>query len=471
MATNEFIKTFKDEVNRLLVEQEYQKKKAEIDSAFQNNVSAIDNSYQQALYNLEVNKNNYLNSYDYFLPENNYNLPDFGSDLQSSTYSRPLNDVYSPNNLNVDYVNFPISPAENFLPDESEEAFNDKIDLSYFSLSSEPEDQNIIDMSNESAKTEEDSITAFHNTLPSNLLSSLLFNETEEEASDESTLASSDEELPDNTNEISLLTALSNPAETVTTESDPTVSGNLPNPMLQQPAVVNTAQEIVQNTLQASAPQAQSPVQEASSANQTPNTLQTLSDISQPTTFYKTDILPQQSSEDKTAAFAHEQQKNMMVRAAEWVQENIFDAVGNHIPLIGTVIKMIGNVFTGFFKTIGNLFDGNYKNALSSGLSWLKDSAIIGGSAYGIYKLGKEFDWWGKKNTSSTSIINQNTLQDTVQDTVQGMVQDAVVNAVTQNAANATQNLISGIATPVSENASTDALQNLMIGKINQYNK
>ena len=63
MATNEFIKTFKDEVNRLLVEQEYQKKKAEIDSAFQNNVSAIDNSYQQALYNLEVNKNNYLTAF------------------------------------------------------------------------------------------------------------------------------------------------------------------------------------------------------------------------------------------------------------------------------------------------------------------------------------------------------------------------------------------------------------------------
>ena len=85
MATKEYIKTFKDEVNRLLVEQEYQKRKAEIDTAFQQDISAVDNSYQQALYNLEVNKNNYLNSYDYFLPANNYHLPNFGSGLQSST--------------------------------------------------------------------------------------------------------------------------------------------------------------------------------------------------------------------------------------------------------------------------------------------------------------------------------------------------------------------------------------------------
>lgn len=461
MATKEYIKTFKDEVNRLLVEQEYQKRKAEIDTAFQQDISAVDNSYQQALYNLEVNKNNYLNSYDYFLPENNYHLPNFGSDLQSSTYSGPLNNLYSPNNLTVDYINFPISPVENVLSDESEVSLDEEIDLPDLSFSFKPEDQNdeVINTPNESGKEEESKITDV--PLPANLLSSLSFNETEGESSDESELASSDEELPDNTNEISLLTALSNPAQVDTAALSETALSNMPD------ALVNTAQTPVQNTLQTPVPQAQIPVQATSSAIQQPNTLQTLSGISQPTTFYKTDLLPQQKADEKTAAFAHEQQKNMIVRAAEWVQENIFDAVGDHVPLIGTVIKMIGNVFTGFFKTIGNLFDGNFGNALSSGLSWLKDSAIIGGSAYGIYKLGKEFNWWGKKKSATSSLITQNT----VENTVQNMVQDAVVNAVTQNMATTGQSIISGVATPVSENASTDVLQNLMIGKLNQYNK
>ena len=273
MATKEYIKTFKDEVNRLLVEQEYQKRKAEIDTAFQQDISAVDNSYQQALYNLEVNKNNYLNSYDYFLPANNYHLPNFGSGLQSSICSQPLNNFYSPNNLTVDYVNFPISPVENFLSDESEESLDDEIDLSDFSFSSEPEDQNdeVINMPNESDSEEESKITDV--PLQANLLSSLSFNETEEESSDESAHASSDEELPDNTNEISLLTALSNPAQVNTETLSETALSNMPD------ALVNTAQTPVQNTLQTPVPQAQVPVQASSSAVQQHNTLQTLSDI------------------------------------------------------------------------------------------------------------------------------------------------------------------------------------------------
>ncbi len=96
---------------------------------------------------------------------------------------------------------------------------------------------------------------------------------------------------------------------------------------------------------------------------------------------------------------------NFLVKAGDWIQRNIFDSVGNSIPILGSVFKMIGNIFTGLLKSIGHMFDGNWGEAGKSGLSWLKDTAIIGGAAVGGYALGKEFGWWGKKSKSDSDKI------------------------------------------------------------------
>ena len=115
----------------------------------------------------------------------------------------------------------------------------------------------------------------------------------------------------------------------------------------------------------------------------------------------------QQKKEDEKA--------NFLVKTGRWIQENIFDTVGNAIPIpfLGTGIKMIGNVFTGLLKTIGHIFDGNWKKMASDGWSWLKDTAIVGGTTFGIYKLGKSLDWWGKdKSKKSSSGTNIGDLSD-----------------------------------------------------------
>ena len=129
----------------------------------------------------------------------------------------------------------------------------------------------------------------------------------------------------------------------------------------------------------------------------------------------------QQQQQAQQALLQAEQQKkedekaNFLVKSGRWIQENIFDTVGNAIPIpiLGTGIKMIGNVFTGLLKTIGHIFDGSWKKMASDGWSWLKDTAIVGGTTFGIYKLGKSLDWWGKdKSKKSSSGTNIGDLSD-----------------------------------------------------------
>lgn len=491
MVTKEFLKTFKDEVNRLLVEQEYQKKKDEINTTFQNTSSEAENAYLQALIDLESDRSHYLNSYDYFLPENNYALPDFNTHFLSSTfYSTPTSYTYPvseyENDLTIPSVSFsnsldnPLSQYCNQFEQNDVLSF-DTTDTNDNSLS-EDESPLASDSFLSSKNTEEslENEPLFEEEFPLSDISSLAENAAEinieEDENEQETNTEEDENTEDNYNNNQIFIT-SNSAisegnvsahETPQSLSEepielvrPTILTQNTQPLLSSIPVLKESNEETQEPIQTQASiQTQEPIQTQPSGMQ-----QTLADLSQPTTFYKTDILPQQKKNDQTDAFIYEQKKNMMVRIAEWIQNNIFNMIGDHIPILGTVIKMIGNVFTGLFKTIGNLFDGNFKNALSDGLSWLKDSAIIGGSAFGIYKLGKEFDWWGKKKSSSTStlISNQNTVTDTVQ--------KAVNNAITQNTPATTQSIISGVATPVSENTSTDAFQNLLVGKINQYDK
>ncbi len=92
------------------------------------------------------------------------------------------------------------------------------------------------------------------------------------------------------------------------------------------------------------------------------------------------------------------EEANFLVKMGDWIQRNIFDRIGDSIPLIGTVIKMIGNVLTGLLKTIGHMFDRNWGEAGKTGLSWLKDTAIVGGATIAGYAFGKQFGWWGKKS-------------------------------------------------------------------------
>ena len=131
----------------------------------------------------------------------------------------------------------------------------------------------------------------------------------------------------------------------------------------------------------------------------------------------------QQAQMQQQALLQDQQQKkedekaNFLVKTGRWIQENVFDTIGNAlpIPLLGTGIKMFGNVFTGLLKTIGHIFDGNWKKMASDGWSWLKDSAIIGGVTFGAYKLGESLDWWGKdknKNKSNASATKTDNLSD-----------------------------------------------------------
>ncbi len=94
---------------------------------------------------------------------------------------------------------------------------------------------------------------------------------------------------------------------------------------------------------------------------------------------------------------------NFLVKAGDWLQRNIFDRIGDAIPVLGKVIKMVGNILTGLLKTIGHVFDGNWGDAGKTGVSWLQDTAIIGGAAASAYALGRQFGWWGKKTNSDAN--------------------------------------------------------------------
>lgn len=95
--------------------------------------------------------------------------------------------------------------------------------------------------------------------------------------------------------------------------------------------------------------------------------------------------------------------KPFLVETGDWIQHNLFDTIANitSINLLGTIIKKVGNVLTGFLKTLGYAFSGDFSSAGTEGFSWLKNTAIIGGSAIGVYQLGKKLEWWGTKKEST----------------------------------------------------------------------
>lgn len=105
--------------------------------------------------------------------------------------------------------------------------------------------------------------------------------------------------------------------------------------------------------------------------------------------------------------------KPFLVKTGDFIQKNLFDTIGDMMPIgfLGTIIKMTGNVLTGLLKTLGYTFSGDFSKAGSEGLSWLKDTAIIGGGAIGVYQLGKKMEWWGQKkeNTSTNTSTNNST--------------------------------------------------------------
>lgn len=151
------------------------------------------------------------------------------------------------------------------------------------------------------------------------------------------------------------------------------------------------------------------------------------------------------------------QEANMLVRGADWVQSNIFETLSG-VPVIGWALKAIGNVVTGGFKFLGQLFDGNIGGALSTGLSWLQDSAIVG-SSFGIYKLGKSLNWWGKKK-SNTSTASTEQQKDSL--SVATEVQNALAGITgTNNNALGAASTIASAAKSVSTSNEVDAAQAL----------
>ncbi len=105
------------------------------------------------------------------------------------------------------------------------------------------------------------------------------------------------------------------------------------------------------------------------------------------------------------------QEKNWLVRGADWVQRNIFDSLADLMPfeILGTPIKMLGNILTGPFRTIGYAFDCNWSKAGEAGWSWLKDTAIAAAAIFGVYYLGKKMEWWGNKKKTTTQTTSSTT--------------------------------------------------------------
>lgn len=157
-----------------------------------------------------------------------------------------------------------------------------------------------------------------------------------------------------------------------------------------------------------------------------------------------------------------QQRSNFLVRTGDWIQRNIFDRVGDWMPIgiLGKAVKMVGNVFTGILKTVGHLFDGNWGNAGKTGLSWLKDTAIVGGTTVGVYALGKQFGWWGKSDTvnSTTTSIADTTTVATASNTNTALNTNSASLAMQTNTS---QNATARLGTPVTLNES-DATPSLI---------
>ncbi len=150
---------------------------------------------------------------------------------------------------------------------------------------------------------------------------------------------------------------------------------------------------------------------------------------------------------------AQQQKSNLLVRTGDWIQRNIFDRVGDWMPIgiLGKAVKMVGNVFTGLLKTVGHLFDGNWSNAGKTGLSWLKDTAIVGGTTVGVYALGKQFGWWGKSDTTNSATTTSSATTATATNSNTTLNTSSASLAIQSNTS---QNATARLGTPVTLNES-----------------
>lgn len=117
----------------------------------------------------------------------------------------------------------------------------------------------------------------------------------------------------------------------------------------------------------------------------------------------KNQIALAQAEEEK-----HKNGSNFLVTGADWVQRNLFDRIAGWMPIgfLKSAVQMIGNTLTGLFKTVGHLFDGKVGDALSSGWSWLKDTAIVGGTVAGALVARKQIKKLNKEVTTLTETNN-----------------------------------------------------------------
>ncbi len=190
------------------------------------------------------------------------------------------------------------------------------------------------------------------------------------------------------------------PSATASNESEITVETPTPTPFVDTTSQ-NTLSNRIQNASENRISQAPTPIPtlnpfvNATIPEPTPSPT-TTNNLQQDPTQSKT-LAHKQAEQEKT------KQSNFLVRSGDWLQRNIFDRVGNWMPIgfLGKVIKMTGNVLTGLLKTVGHLFDGEWGHAGETGLSWLKDTAIIGGTVAGIYTLGKQIKRLRKSNSDS----------------------------------------------------------------------
>ncbi len=116
-----------------------------------------------------------------------------------------------------------------------------------------------------------------------------------------------------------------------------------------------------------------------------------------------------------------EANKPWLVKSADWLDQNLFGSVADmfgsgFLSILGSGIKMVGGVLTGLMRTIGYAFNGDWEEAGSSALGWLKDAAITGLIAWGSSALIKKFSS-SNESSSTTSTTTSTEASNTVSTT------------------------------------------------------
>ena len=142
-----------------------------------------------------------------------------------------------------------------------------------------------------------------------------------------------------------------------------------------------------------------------------------------------------------------EDDRNFFLSAANWIDKSLFGSIADLMPIafLQRMIQMIGNCFSGLFRTIGYLCEGEYSKAFSTCIGWVKDTAVAAGIAYGAYYVSKKVKGlFGNDDNSVASTLTDSltTSTTTKTDTYVGLKHSALEGASSLEDFNATTPIV-----------------------------